>query len=129
MGKRPPRIGDQILALTPSQTLPVPDYIKNSNYQSWKMWPGKEAFYPTMTHSAAFMTTYMNDVALATIQGHTGIMKEDSVLVNENYGAEKKLMALTVMYKVDGYDPAHNDWFWAKYAPDGTIRLSIYKSH
>ncbi len=25
------------------------------------------------------------------------------------------------MYKVSGYNPAANDWFWAKYTPDGKI--------
>lgn len=31
------------------------------------------------------------------------------------------LKALTVMYKVKGYDAEHNDWFWASYLPDGEI--------
>lgn len=96
-------------------------YITENNYKTWKMWPGKEAFYSTKAHGAAFMTTYVNDVALSSIQAKTGNMKEDSVIVKENYDANKKLMALTVMFKEDGYDPAHKDWFWAKYAPDGAI--------
>ncbi len=98
-------------------------YMTENNYQSWKMWPGKEQFYSTKAHGAAFMTTYVNDVAMATIQGKTGLMKEDSVIVKENYDANKALMFLTVMFKEDGYDPANNDWFYAKYAPNGTIQV------
>ena len=29
------------------------------------------------------------------------------------------LAAITVMYKVKGYNPEGNDWFWVKYAADG----------
>ncbi len=96
-------------------------YITENNYKNWKMWPGKEEFYSTQAHGAAFLTTYVNDIALAAIQGKTSTMKEDSIIVKENYDANKTLLALTVMYKEDGYDPANNDWFWAKYAPNGTI--------
>ena len=42
-------------------------------------------------------------------------------LKKENYTADKKLAALTVMYKVKGYNPQAGDWFWAKYLPDGKI--------
>ena len=96
-------------------------YMTENKYQSWEMWPGKGQLYPTTAHGAAFLTTYVNDVALATIKGKTGTMKEDSVIVKENYNANKTLVALTVMFKENGYDPAHKDWFWAKYAPNGTI--------
>jgi hypothetical protein len=35
--------------------------------------------------------------------------------------SDKKLVAITVMYKVKGYNPEAGDWFWAKYGPDGKI--------
>ena len=31
----------------------------------------------------------------------------------------KTLMAVTVMYRVKGYDPANQDWYWVKYEPHG----------
>ena len=30
-------------------------------------------------------------------------------------------MAITVMYRTRGFDPQHNDWYWVKYNPDGTV--------
>jgi hypothetical protein len=33
----------------------------------------------------------------------------------------KYLKSITVMAKRPGYDPADKDWFWVKYAPNGTI--------
>lgn len=113
----------EITGLAPDGKVIYKYMMDNKYNQNWKMWPGKQAFYSTTAHGATFMTTYVNDVALATIQGKTGKMKEDSVIVKENYDANKTLMALTVMFKEDGYDPANNDWFYAKYAPNGTIQV------
>lgn len=54
------------------------------------------------------------------------------VIVKRNYGGpgvsmaavsdnpDDYLMAITVMFKRDGFDAEHNDWFWAKYLPDGS---------
>ncbi len=65
----------------------------------------------------------------ATIGGHTG-----TLIVKRNYGPEgveedavlmdpaKHLGAITVMFKREaGYDADNNDWFWAKYLPDGSL--------
>jgi len=56
------------------------------------------------------------------------------VIVKRNYGGPgvslksvlsdrpKYLKAITVMMKREkGYDPEDNDWFWAKYKPNGTL--------
>ncbi|NIR30792.1 MAG: cytochrome P460 family protein [Gammaproteobacteria bacterium] len=64
-----------------------------------------------------------------TVDGHTG-----AVIVKKNYGGEgvsidgvannpeRYLMSVTVMYKREaGYDPANQNWFWAKYTPDGGL--------
>lgn len=63
------------------------------------------------------------------VKGHTGV-----VIVKRNYGGDgvsidnvandpgAYLKAVTVMYKREaGYDPEDNDWFWAKYTPDGSL--------
>ncbi len=34
---------------------------------------------------------------------------------------DKTLGAVTVMYRVKGYDSDAGDWFWAKYKADGSI--------
>ena len=64
--------------------------------------------------------------------GHT-----DLVIVKKNYAGEadpealehavledrmQYLDSVTVMFRrADGYDPDHDNWFWAKYAPDGSL--------
>jgi hypothetical protein len=42
-------------------------------------------------------------------------------MLKENYTPEKKLAAVTVMYKVKGYNPDGGDWFWVKYDPNYDI--------
>ena len=36
-------------------------------------------------------------------------------------GPKKWLKAITVMQKKPNYNPAHKDWFWAKYKPNGEL--------
>jgi hypothetical protein len=64
-----------------------------------------------------------------SVGGHTG-----AVIVKKNYGPAgiskeavandpgRHLSSVTVMYKREtGYDPDNQDWFWVKYAPDGSV--------
>ena len=96
-------------------------YLKEIDYTKLPMWPGKEAFYPGKEPHGALLTTYVNETALNDIQGKKGTLSAGSIIVKENYMPDKKLAAVTVMYKVAGYNPEAADWFWAKYAPDGNI--------
>ncbi len=65
----------------------------------------------------------------ATVNGHTG-----TLVVKRNYGPEgvtvdqvlndpeKHLGAFTVMFRREmGYDEDNQNWFWAKYLPDGSL--------
>ncbi len=67
----------------------------------------------------------------AIIDGHKG-----RLIVKQNYGGKGKftpkdvysaggnthLEAITIMFRREkGYDPDHNDWFWAEYKPDSSI--------
>jgi len=64
-----------------------------------------------------------------SVQGRDGV-----VLVKKNYGGKKIddedilenhgkfLKSITAMFKREaGYDPKDKDWFWVKYAPDGSV--------
>ncbi len=49
------------------------DYLKKENYaKNWKMWPGKEAFYPGQEPHGALLTTYVNKTAYMAIEGKKG---------------------------------------------------------
>jgi len=47
-----------------------------------------------------------------------------TIVVKENIGNDNELKALTVIYKVEGFNPKKGDWFWAKYSPKGKVAKS-----
>ncbi len=82
--------------------------------------------YPGTDPHGMMLETFYTE---ATVDGHTG-----TLVVKRNYGPEGvtvdevlgdpagHLGAVTVMFqREDGYDPETNNWFWAKYLPDGTL--------
>ena len=100
----------------------VIDYISNVNpYQDWQLWPGKGELYEGQHPHGAFLTTYLNEAAYTAVQNKAGSLPHGAIVVKENYTPEKKLAAITVMYKKHGYNPEAGNYFWIKYAPDGTI--------
>jgi len=83
------------------------------------------ASYTGVHPHGAILQTVESKVAVDGVNG--------AVLVKHNFGGEgvskeKVAMdydgwigAVTVMYQRKGYDPDNNDWFWAKYLPDGSL--------
>ena len=69
------------------------------------------------------------------VGGHAGV-----VMVKKNYAGEggldtlktgvlerrdEHLDSVTVMFqREEGYDPAHDNWYWAKYQPDGGLETN-----
>ncbi|MDD5772957.1 MAG: cytochrome P460 family protein [bacterium] len=89
---------------------------KCGTYTNWEMWPGKEKLYAGKEPHGSFLTLYVNKIALDSLTEKKD-MQDGAMIVKENYSADKKLMAITVMYKVKGFDPAAGDWLWIKYDP------------
>jgi hypothetical protein len=101
------------------------EYItKNTPYTKWQLWPGKGKMYQGTQPHGEFLTTYVNETAMAGIKGKKGVMPDAAIIAKENYGPDKKFTALTVIYKIKGYNPAAGDWFWAKYDGSGKVLLS-----
>jgi hypothetical protein len=89
-------------------------------------WPMSSDYYPGQSPHGAFLRLYYNMVNIDGTPYH--------VIVKDNFGGEgatketvsespdKYLVAITPMVqREDGYDPDDNNWFWVKYAPDGSI--------
>jgi len=88
-------------------------------YRNWSPWPGTRAdIYPGQSPHGAFLKMYVNRIAA----GDPKNLPYGSIIVKENFGKDRTtLMAITVMYRAKGYDPAHHDWYWIKYQSDGTV--------
>ena len=118
----------QQLAFGHKTTMPMPQggdlrqhIIGQEPYKNWKMWPGKKALHKGTEPHGALLTVYVNDIALESINKRAG-MGNNSIVLKENYTPDKKLAAITVMYKVKGYNVEAGDWFWVKYDADFNIQ-------
>ena len=90
--------------------------------------------------STPYAGSHPHGAILDTLDGTLSVDgKRGAVIVKNNYGGEgvskqtvannpdKYLMAVTVMFKRPGYDADNKDWFWVKYAADGSVMKNPMK--
>ncbi len=97
-------------------------YLQDVSYASnWDLWPGKGRLYSGNEPHGMLLTTYMNDVAMGAVASQAGTMPAGAIVVKENYMPDSTLAAVTVMYKVSGYNSEHADWFFTKHLATGEL--------
>ena len=89
---------------------------RESPYTQWPFWPDHLGMRPGQAPHGPLHKVYVNDEALNSTMPSA---QYGAILVKENYGRDKQLKAITVMWKVMDYNTNSGDWFWAKYSPDG----------
>ena len=91
----------------------------SSPYREWERWPaGSDDPQSAAEPHGPWIKTYANAVATK----NPSRLGYGSILVNEEYDDDKTtIKAVSVMYCVKGTDPAHYDWYWLKYTPDGKV--------
>ncbi|MEE9215218.1 MAG: cytochrome P460 family protein [Thermodesulfobacteriota bacterium] len=98
---------------------------ETSPYEEWAYWPGYEGYQPGKSPHGAILQVFVSEHGIMNIADESkSTMDNGVVIVKENYMPDTTLAALTVMHKVEGFNPEAGDWFWAKYAPDGTVAAS-----
>ncbi|WP_319543887.1 cytochrome P460 family protein [uncultured Pseudodesulfovibrio sp.] len=90
-------------------------------YTEWGFWPDHKGLQPGRSPHGAGHKVFVNSAGLNSKMPPAAY---GTIEVKENYSPDEKLMSITVMYKVSGYNPSDGDWFWAKYSPDGTVDKS-----
>ena len=112
-----------IASLTTAAEMPKPDgdvlwhYITSeSPYTQWSYWPDHQGMLEGRAPHGPLHKVFVNKQAL---ESTAPPLQYGAIEVKENYGKDKELKAITVMYKVKGYNPDSGDWFWAKYSPTG----------
>lgn len=97
-------------------------HLQDSDYQTaWALWPDKGRMYPGQQPHGAQLTTYLNGIAHDALLSDAAAMPAGAVIVKENYMPDGSLAAVTTMYKRPGYNAEHNDWFFSKHLPDGSL--------
>lgn len=92
-------------------------YLNGVCYQQWSPAGDDGDFRQSEAPHGALVKTYMN----RTAAGSPKTLPHGSMIIKENFSPEKKLMAITLMYKSKGYNPEAGDWYWVKYMPDGKV--------
>lgn len=98
-----------------------------SGYSSWPASAGWEDLEETPggVHGES-VQIWVNTAAYDVISaGASADMPAGAISVKEGYSdaAGTTLSGIVAMKKIDGYDSANGDWFWAKYSADGTPEL------
>lgn len=94
---------------------------ETSPYTSWGFWPDHKGLQEGDAPHAPLHKVFVNEPGLTSAHAPVNF---NTIVVKENIGKDKKLKALTVMYKVEGYNPDAGDWFWVKYGTNGTVDKS-----
>ena len=92
-------------------------YLNSVCYQQWSPAGDSGDFRESEAPHGALVKTYMNRKAAADPKN----LANGSVVIKENYSPDKKLMAITMMYKSKDYNPDADDWYWVKYLPNGEV--------
>jgi len=93
---------------------------EDSDYHQYRQWPDHQGMQPGQAPHGVLHEVFVNKNIYDALPVDEEV-PYGSILVKENYNASRELDKFTVMAKVEGYSPEHNDWFWAAIAPDGTI--------
>ncbi len=97
-------------------------YLQSVGYgESFSLWPETSELYAGSQPHGMLLTTYVNDVAQQALTSGAAAMPDGAMVVKENYMPDSTLAAVTVMYKVAGYNPDHADWFFTKLLPSGEL--------
>jgi len=95
--------------------------IKADYSEQWKKWPKTSSYESGEEPHGVLSTTYIDIPVFMAIARKEGVLPDNAIIIKEDYSADKQLSAITAMWKVRGFNPDGDDWFWAKYAPDGKI--------
>ena len=95
------------------------NWLQQCQYRNWAPLAGVSGdAYAGQSPHGDMVKLYANRTAVAKANS----LPNGSIILKENFGPDgMTLMAVTVMYRTEGYDPEHGDWYWAKYDADGQV--------
>jgi hypothetical protein len=92
-------------------------------YQQWGQFPDRQGTLPSVLPHGPMSRVWINGKVASALGNFGGQLPDGSIIVKENVGTSSQVTeaALTVMWKVAGFDSTNNDWFWANMTPQGQI--------
>lgn len=95
-------------------------YLQAQDYRSWPLIPGTTEQYEGQQPHGALLTTRVSPGALAAMEAGESVPAGEMIVKN-NFMPDGTLAATTVMYKTEGFDPDHQNWWWLKKNADGSV--------
>ena len=97
--------------------------MQDDSYQEWAQFPDHQGTFSSVLPHGPMSQVFINGEVESALANFDGVLPDGSIIVKENIETSPDVTeaALTVMWKVQGFDPANNDWFWANMTPEGQI--------
>lgn len=94
---------------------------KESSFTDWAFWPGNHESQASHSYvpDTPKYKTYANKQALESTKPP---LNNGAMVVKYNLSPADEIKAITIMYKVKGYNPSAGDWFWVQYDPNGEVQ-------
>lgn len=92
-------------------------------FEAWAQFPGQEGTIESLPPHGPMARVFINALVESALEDFSGRLPDGSIIVKESFGenADEKANALAIMWKVSGFDPGNNDWFWANITPEGVV--------
>ncbi len=95
---------------------------EETDYTNYDFYPNHKGLLPGQAPHGVLHKVYINNTLSDALPIEERTAPFGTIIVKENYTADETLAAYTLMAKVDGYNPEHGDWFWAKYSSKGVVQ-------
>ena len=97
---------------------------EETDYTNYGFWPGHEGYEFGQAPHGPLHRVFVNEPLRSALPVRERMAPNGSIIVKENYTADRELTGYTVMAKVEGFAPQTGNWFWARYAPDGAAQAA-----
>ena len=95
--------------------------MEDSDYTQYREWSEHSGIQPGQSPHGVWHRVFGNRTLFDVLPISNSVAPDGTIIVKENFDSNKELRSITVMAKVRDWDSANGDWFWAMYAPDGTV--------
>jgi len=94
----------------------------DSEYTDYSFWPDHEGINPGQAPHGVNHRIFINRDLKEALPIDNRIAPFGTIIVKENMNIDLKVVKITVMAKVDGFNSDGGNWFWAAYSPEGEVQ-------
>ena len=93
-----------------------------NDYSQYSYWPEHEGIKPGQAPHGVYHRIYISRELKESLPLENNIAPFGTIIVKENLNIDQKVAKITVMTKVEGFNPEGGNWFWAAYSPEGEVQ-------